>query len=207
MIQTKLKGMGVALITPFKEDESVDYDALMRLVDYLLQNNADFLCVLGTTAETPTLSEEEKKKFYNISELEKFMTTQEYKAAFNGVVDKRNSLNDLTGKEWLPETKSYLYQRGLGADSPEAQIEKQHPAPYSFQDIGHLIRFFTKEGMLVLDPFGGVGSTAKACEVNNRICTSIELSKQWHDLSIERLETEVGVGTCLLYTSDAADEL
>ena len=62
MIQTRLKGMGVALITPFKEDESVDYDALMRLVDYLLQNNADFLCVLGTTAETPTLSEEEKKK-------------------------------------------------------------------------------------------------------------------------------------------------
>ena len=59
MIQTKLKGMGVALITPFKEDESVDYDALMRLVDYLLQNNADFLCVLGTTAETPTLTEED----------------------------------------------------------------------------------------------------------------------------------------------------
>ena len=61
MIQTKLKGMGVALITPFKEDESVDYDALIRMVDYLLQNNADFLCVLGTTAETPTLTEEEKK--------------------------------------------------------------------------------------------------------------------------------------------------
>ena len=60
MIQTRLKGMGVALITPFKEDESVDYDALMRLVDYLLQNNADFLCVLGTTAETPTLSENQK---------------------------------------------------------------------------------------------------------------------------------------------------
>ena len=50
-----------SLITPFKEDESVDYDALMRMVDYLLQNNADFLCVLGTTAETPTLTEEEKK--------------------------------------------------------------------------------------------------------------------------------------------------
>ena len=41
-------------------DESVDYDALMRLVDYQLQNNTDFLCVLGTTAETPTLTEEEK---------------------------------------------------------------------------------------------------------------------------------------------------
>ena len=62
MIQTKLKGMGVALITPFREDESVDYTALMRMVDYLLQNNTDFLCVLGTTAETPTLTDEEKRR-------------------------------------------------------------------------------------------------------------------------------------------------
>ena len=59
--------MGVALITPFKEDDSVDYDALLRLVDYQLQNGTDFLCVLGTTAETPTLTKEEKdkiKRFY-----------------------------------------------------------------------------------------------------------------------------------------------
>lgn len=54
--------MGVALITPFKSDESVDYDALMRLVDYQVQNNTDFLCVLGTTAETPTLTDEEKRR-------------------------------------------------------------------------------------------------------------------------------------------------
>ena len=53
--------MGVALITPFKEDESVDYEALARLVDYQLQNGTDYLVVLGTTAETPTLTEEEKK--------------------------------------------------------------------------------------------------------------------------------------------------
>ncbi len=54
--------MGVALITPFKEDGSVDYAALLRLVDYQLQNNTDFLCVLGTTAETPTLTSDEKKR-------------------------------------------------------------------------------------------------------------------------------------------------
>ncbi len=60
MIQTRLRGMGVALITPFKEDESIDVEALIRMVDYQLQNNTDFLCVLGTTAETPTLNEEEK---------------------------------------------------------------------------------------------------------------------------------------------------
>ena len=62
MIETRLKGMGVALITPFKEDCSVDYDALLRLVDYQLENGTDFLCVLGTTAETPTLTKEEKEK-------------------------------------------------------------------------------------------------------------------------------------------------
>jgi 4-hydroxy-tetrahydrodipicolinate synthase len=52
--------MGVAMITPFKDDESVDYDALMKLVDYQLQNGTDYLVVLGTTAETPTLTEDEK---------------------------------------------------------------------------------------------------------------------------------------------------
>ena len=57
--------MGVALITPFNEDGSVDYNALIKLVDYQLQNGTDFLCVLGTTAETPTLTTEEKKEIKN----------------------------------------------------------------------------------------------------------------------------------------------
>ena len=60
MIHTKFTGLGIALITPFKEDESVDFERLGRLVDYQLQNNADYLVVLGTTGETPTLTEEEK---------------------------------------------------------------------------------------------------------------------------------------------------
>lgn len=110
-------------------------------------------------------------------------------------VDKRNTLNDLNGTEWLPETKSFFYQKGLGASHPEAQIERQHPAPFSFQDIQHLVAFFTKKDMHVLDPFGGVGSTAKACELLGRKCTSIELQENFHNLSIERLEKEVGEGT------------
>ena len=67
MIRTRLRGMGVALITPFKSDESVDYEALMRLIDFQLQNGTDFLCVLGTTAETPTLTSEEKKKIKELA--------------------------------------------------------------------------------------------------------------------------------------------
>lgn len=58
--------MGVALITPFKEDESVDYDALSRLVEYQLQNGTDYLVVLGTTAETPTLTDDEKKQIVEL---------------------------------------------------------------------------------------------------------------------------------------------
>ncbi|NLB71227.1 MAG: site-specific DNA-methyltransferase [Chloroflexi bacterium] len=113
------------------------------------------------------------------------------------IVDPRNSLNDLTGKQWLPETKSFFFQKGLGANHPHAQIERKHPAPYSFQDISRLVLFFTKKGDMVLDPFGGIGSTAKACALNNRLCTSIELSPEWHNLSLERLETEVANGSSL----------
>ena len=66
MMQNIFKGLGVALVTPFKADGSVDYDALRRLLDYQLSNGVDFLCVLGTTAETPCLSAEEKVKVKNI---------------------------------------------------------------------------------------------------------------------------------------------
>jgi 4-hydroxy-tetrahydrodipicolinate synthase len=66
MIQSKLRGMGVAFITPFKEDESVDYEAIIRLVDYQLQNGTDFLVILATTAETATLSSEEKTKIQKL---------------------------------------------------------------------------------------------------------------------------------------------
>lgn len=111
------------------------------------------------------------------------------------IVDPRNKLNNLTGKEWLPVTKSFFFQKGLGSSHQHAQIERQHPAPYSFQDISKLVLFFTQKGQRVLDPFGGVGSTAKACEINSRFSTSIELSEKWNNLAIERLEKEVGVGT------------
>lgn len=62
MINNKLRGMGVALITPFKTDESIDFEALSRLVEFQIKNGTDYLVVCGTTAETPTLTESEKDK-------------------------------------------------------------------------------------------------------------------------------------------------
>lgn len=62
MVRLNLTGLGIALITPFNEDESVDYESLGNLLDYQLRNGANYFVVLGTTAETPTLSEEEKEE-------------------------------------------------------------------------------------------------------------------------------------------------
>ncbi|TDN99838.1 4-hydroxy-tetrahydrodipicolinate synthase [Sunxiuqinia elliptica] len=56
------KGAGVALATPFKEDFSIDFNALEDLVEDQISNGMDYLVALGTTAETPTLSLEEQKE-------------------------------------------------------------------------------------------------------------------------------------------------
>ena len=57
-----LEGMGVALVTPFRKDKAVDFEALDRLLDFHLENGTDYIVALGTTAETPTLSESEKSE-------------------------------------------------------------------------------------------------------------------------------------------------
>ena len=62
MAQNKFHGLGIALITPFRTDGSIDFDALDRLVEYQIKGGADFLCIMGTTAETPTLSPGEKRQ-------------------------------------------------------------------------------------------------------------------------------------------------
>lgn len=62
MAQNIFKGLGIALVTPFTQEGEVDYTALSRLVDYQLANGADFLCILATTGETPTLTADEKAK-------------------------------------------------------------------------------------------------------------------------------------------------
>lgn len=59
---TQLKGVGVALVTPFNEDLSIDFPSLAKLVEYNIENGADYLVILGTTAEAATLSPEEKKQ-------------------------------------------------------------------------------------------------------------------------------------------------
>lgn len=110
-------------------------------------------------------------------------------------VDPRNSLNALNAKEWLSESVSVWNQKGLGAGHAEAEIEKLHPAPFSYTDVARIIRMFTKPDQVVLDPFVGVGSTLKAAALEGRRGVGFELYPDFAKLAKLRLKKEVPAET------------
>ncbi len=65
MASNIFKGLGIALITPFHADGTIDYTALKRIVEYQIDNGADFLCILATTSETPCLDAAEREAIRN----------------------------------------------------------------------------------------------------------------------------------------------
>ena len=96
--------------------------------------------------------------------------------------DNRNQLNDLTGKEWLKLTKSFFLSEKC-VDDKDAY---KHPAPFLIKDIEKMISFFTKKGMIVLDPFMGSGTTAIAAYNLQRRSIGIDLSQEYKNLAQER---------------------
>lgn len=100
-----------------------------------------------------------------------------------GIYDTRNTLNDLTGKEWLKLTASYWMTEKC-ADDKDAMA---HPAPFMVKDIEKLIRLFTKKGMTVLDPFCGSGTSLLASTNLARKVIGFDLSPSYKELSLERL--------------------
>ena len=65
MLRQTLKGTGVALVTPFKKDKSIDFDALDNLIDIQIAGGLDYIVTLGTTGESVVLSSEEKVEVFN----------------------------------------------------------------------------------------------------------------------------------------------
>lgn len=63
----QLRGTGVALVTPFKKDESIDWNALEKVIDHVISGGVDYVVSLGTTGETPTLSAGEKLDIINFT--------------------------------------------------------------------------------------------------------------------------------------------
>ena len=107
------------------------------------------------------------------------------------VVSPKNKLNDLTAPEWINRTVSVFVQKGHGKNSSEARFEREHPAPFSYNDITRFIDMFTKRGEVVLDPFSGIGSTLKASAVTGRRGIGIELNSRFVDLTRQRLAAEL----------------
>lgn len=67
MLREKLRGTGVALVTPFSADLEIDYSAMGRVIDFVIKGGVDYVVTLGTTGETPTLSKEEKIDLINFT--------------------------------------------------------------------------------------------------------------------------------------------
>jgi 4-hydroxy-tetrahydrodipicolinate synthase len=66
-LRQKLTGTGVALVTPFTENESIDFDALGKVIDFVIDNKVEYVVSLGTTGETPTLDKQEKLDIFNFT--------------------------------------------------------------------------------------------------------------------------------------------
>ncbi len=66
-LRKTLSGTGVALVTPFNTDETIDYDALGKLIDFDIDNGVEYVITLGTTGETPTLTKQEKLDIVNFT--------------------------------------------------------------------------------------------------------------------------------------------
>ncbi len=101
-----------------------------------------------------------------------------------GRYDERNKLNNLTGKDWLKLTKSFLFSEKC-VDDKDAFL---HPAPFLIKDVEKMISMFTKKEMLVLDPFMGSGTTSIAAFNIKRRSIGIDLSVEYQKLAYKRFQ-------------------
>jgi len=95
-----------------------------------------------------------------------------------------NKLNELSAKEWLKFTKTWFVHN----PPPRKKEEVLHPAKYPESMIEEFVKFFTKKGALVFDPFLGTGSTLVACHNSERNGVGIELQQKYGQIAKERLK-------------------
>jgi len=66
-LKSKLRGTGVAIVTAFKSNNEIDFDALEKLINHIIENGVEYIVTLGTTGETPTLSKKEQQEIVNFT--------------------------------------------------------------------------------------------------------------------------------------------
>ena len=117
------------------------------------------------------------------------------------IVHPNNKMNDLKGNEWLYFTKSVL--RTSYPSKYAHDLRKQHYANKPPQLMKYIIKFFTKPGELVLDPFSGVGGTLLGASLCDRKAIGIELNQEWIDIykqvcKKEELKSQtIYIGDCI----------
>lgn len=122
----------------------------------------------------------------------------------DGTVDPRNSLNELTGREWTYALRSVLATRypTSGPEGYAHALRRAHPSPKPPQLMAELIRFFTRRGGRVLDPFAGVGGTLLACALEGRRGVGVELSPEYAAV-YARVCDDLGLAPQTLLVGDA----
>lgn len=100
-------------------------------------------------------------------------------------IHPKNLLNDLTAREWTKARKSWFIQDGI---EPEWNTKKKHPATYPAAVVERFIKFFTRQGQTVLDPFVGSGSTIIAARQLGRKAKGIELYRHNIDIAVTILD-------------------
>lgn len=119
-------------------------------------------------------------------------------------IDPRNTLNDLTGREWTYALRSVIATR-YPTSGPEAyahRLRKAHPSPKPPQLMAELLRFFTRKGGRVLDPFAGVGGTLLACALEGRVGVGVELAAEYAAIYAQASD-ELGLARQTLVVGDA----
>ncbi|MBN2156827.1 MAG: hypothetical protein JW776_12360 [Candidatus Lokiarchaeota archaeon] len=109
-----------------------------------------------------------------------------------GTYHPRNTLNHLTGKEWIHFSRSWFIHKPKPRDKKKG--EDLHPAKYPEDLIARFIKFFTKKGAWVLDPFCGTASTLVAAQSVERNAIGFELSEKWAEIGAKRTNQYVILG-------------
>lgn len=148
--------------------------------------------ILSTQFDLPSIFVEnpEKVKLYNpkgnIEKASALLINPQ-----DGAYSLKNKLNHMTGKEWTKFTCSWFIFNALPSDLKEEREitadSEEHPATYSPTMVSEFIKFFTKEGQNVFDPFSGIGSTLVAAKRTGRIGYGTELNEKYYNVIKKRV--------------------
>lgn len=189
------------IITPKKALEGVmnsvqPRESMTEDVSSLREANfANLASQIPTKLEPLTPVEKQRIGLAKEREFRKIMKQRESKGE---IMTKRkpmiNILNELAGDEWLKFTRSWYVFDALEEDLEEERAitidVDEHPATFSPTMISDYVRFFTKRGNVVLDPFVGIGSTLVACSRAGRKGIGIDVNEKYVEIAKRRIEID-----------------